>query len=185
MLEDICRLLSSGKVPSLRTVSLNLSMQQLLDPDLAAHIKRYLDQYGVSPSRLKVEITARFLLHNARYAQRHLAALEAIGIDIYMDDFGTGYSNLSSVLDYPFTFIKLDRSLVLNVPGDQRAELMLRTLMTMFHSLGKRLIAEGVETESKATYLKQCGSDMIQGFYYSKPMPEERLTAFFNGALES
>ena len=185
VLEDICRLLSSGKVPSLRTVSLNLSMQQLLDPDLAAHIKRYLDQYGVSPSRLKVEITERFLLHNARYAQRQLAALEASGIDIYMDDFGTGYSNLSSVLDYPFTFIKLDRSLVLNVPGDQRAELMLRTLMTMFHSLGKRLIAEGVETESQAAYLKQCGSDMIQGFYYAKPMPEEQLTAFFNGALES
>ena len=97
-----------------------------------------------------------------------------------MDDFGTGYSNLSSVLHYPFSFTKLDRSLTLNVPGDQRAELMLRTLMTMFHSLGKRLIAEGVETESQAAYLKQCGSDMIQGFYYAKPMPEKQLIRFFS-----
>ena len=96
-----------------------------------------------------------------------------------MDDFGTGYSNLTSVLDYPFSFIKMDRSLVLHVPGDQRAELMSSSLMTMFHSLGKRLIVEGVETAQQADYLRSCGADMIQGFYYAKPMPSEQLVTFF------
>jgi len=181
VLEDICRLLSSGTVPRLQSVSLNLSMQQLLDPELAGHIRQILDRYAVAPGRIKAEITERFLLHDAACARTQLAALADAGIDIYMDDFGTGYSNLSSVLDYPFTFIKLDRSLVLHVPGDQRAELMLRTLVTMFHSLGKRLITEGVETASQAAYAAGCGSDMIQGFYFARPMPPDQLKAFLDG----
>lgn len=127
-----------------------------------------------------MEITERFLLHDAQYAKRQLASLAAIGIQIYMDDFGTGYSNLSSVLDYPFSFIKLDRSLVLHVPEDHRAELMLRTLLTLFHSLGKRVVVEGVESETLANYLKHCGADMIQGFYYAAPMPKQDLIAFLS-----
>ena len=180
VLEEICRLLSSGQVPGLKTVSLNLSMQQLLDPGLADRIQRYLTEYQLSPDCLKVEITERFLLHDALYAKRQLASLAAIGIQIYMDDFGTGYSNLSSVLDYPFAFIKLDRSLVIHVPEDHRAELMLRTLLTLFHSLGKRVVVEGVESKALADYLKHCGSDMIQGFYYAAPMAKEELIAFFS-----
>lgn len=179
VLEEVCRLLSSDRATGLKSVSLNLSIRQLLDPDLAEHIQQYLTQYHVSPDRLKLEITERLLLHDTRYARRQLAALTAIGVDIYMDDFGTGYSNLTSVLDYPFSFIKMDRSLVLHVPGDQRAELMISSLMTMFHSLGKRLIVEGVETAQQADYLRSCGADMIQGFYYAKPMPSEQLVTFF------
>ena len=179
VLEEICKFLSSGQVPELKTVSLNLSMQQLLDPGLASRIQRYLTQYGLSPDCLKVEITERFLLHDAQYAKRQLSSLAAIGIQIYMDDFGTGYSNLSSVLDYPFAFIKLDRSLVIHVPEDHRAELMLRTLLTLFHSLGKRVVVEGVESAPLASYLKHCGADMIQGFYYAAPMPKQELIAFF------
>ena len=179
VLEEVCRLLSSGRLPGLKSVSLNLSMRQLLDPELANHIQQYLDQYHVSPDRLKLEITERVLLHDSQYTKRQLAALSAIGVDIYMDDFGTGYSNLSSVLDYAFSFIKLDRSLALHVPGDQQASLMIRSLMTMFHSLGKRLIVEGVETADQADYLRSCGADMIQGFHYARPMPGEDLAAFF------
>lgn len=178
VLEEICRLLSSQRAVGLKSVSLNLSMRQLLDPELPSRIQEYLTRYQVSPDRLKLEITERLLLHDAQYAKRQLAALAAIGLEIYMDDFGTGYSNLTGVLDYPFSFIKLDRSLVLHVPGDRQAELMLRSLITMFHSLGKRLIVEGVETAQQAEYLRACGADMIQGFYYARPMPSEQLVTF-------
>ena len=180
VLEEICRLLSSGVIPGLKTVSLNLSMQQLLDPDLANRIQRYLTQYGLRPDCLKVEITERFLLHDARYAKQQLSSLAAIGIQIYMDDFGTGYSNLSSVLDYPFSYIKLDRSLILHVLEDTHAELMVHTLLSLFHSLGKRVVVEGVEDGQLADYLKRCGADMIQGFYYAAPMPREELISFFS-----
>ena len=180
VVEDACRLLSSGQVPKLESISINLSLQQFLDPNLPACFQKYLTAYQVDPSRIKVEITERFLLHNAAHAQQQFAALSAIGIELYMDDFGTGYSNLSSVLDYPFNFIKVDRSLVQHAPEDQRANLMLSTLISLFHSLDKRLIMEGVETEAQAEYMKRCGADMIQGFYYARPMPEKQLIRFFS-----
>ena len=179
VLEDVCRLLSSEAVPDLKSVSLNLSMQQLLDPRLTEHIARKLEEYRLTPDRLKIEITERFLLQDAQYARRQLDSLLALGLEIYMDDFGTGYSNLTSVLNFPFTFIKLDRSLVYRVPEDRQAELMVRTLMALFHDMGKRLVAEGVETEVQALRLRDLGADMIQGFYYARPMPPEQLTAFF------
>ena len=96
-----------------------------------------------------------------------------------MDDFGTGYSNLSCVLDYPFNFIKVDRSLVKHAPEDPRTNLMLSTLTSLFHSLGKRIVVEGVENEAQAEYIKRCGADMIQGFHYARPMPQEDLIRLF------
>ena len=179
VLEDVCRLLSSGRAPGLKSVSVNLSMQQLLDPRLTEHIAQKLTEYHLTPDRLKIEITERFLLQDAQYARRQLDSLLALGLEIYMDDFGTGYSNLTSVLNFPFTFIKLDRSLVYRVPEDRQAELMVQTLMSLFHDMGKRLVAEGVETEMQALRLRDLGADMIQGFYYAKPMPPEKLAAFF------
>ena len=166
-------------MPDLKSVSLNLSKQQLLDPRLTEHIARKLEEYRLTPDRLKIEITERFLLQDAQYARRQLDSLLALRLEIYMDDFGTGYSNLTSVLNFPFTFIKLDRSLVYRVPEDRQAELMVRTLLALFHDMGKRLVAEGVETEVQALRLRDLGADMIQGFYYARPMPPEQLTAFF------
>ena len=83
------------------------------------------------------------------------------------------------MLDYPFNFIKVDRSLVQHAPEDQRANLMLSTLTSLFHSLDKRLIMEGVETQAQAEYMKRCGADMIQGFHYARPMPQEDLIRLF------
>lgn len=180
VLDNICQLLSSHNASQLKAVSLNLSMQQVLDPELAEKFKSYLDRYQVSPACLKVEITERILLHDAQYAREQLLSLAALGIQIYMDDFGVGYSNLSSVLDYPFTSIKLDRSLIQNVPHDQQAELMVRTMLMLFHSLEKTVVAEGVETQATAQHLKSCGADMIQGFYYARPMSKDDLIQFLS-----
>ena len=179
VLEDICRLLGSNHVPGLESVSINLSLQEFLDPNLASRLQEYLTIYHVDPKRLKIEVTERFLLHDAAHAQQQFAALEAIGIELYMDDFGTGYSNLSCVLDYPFNFIKVDRSLVQHAPEDQRANQMISSLTSLFHTLDKKLIMEGVETEAQAEYIKHCGADMIQGFYYAKPMSRDDLISFF------
>lgn len=182
VLDNVCQLLSSNA--ALPSVSLNLSMQQLSDPELAQKFKSYLELYHVSPSRLKVEITERLLLKDAQFARQQLLALSSLGIQIYMDDFGTGYSNLSSVLNYPFTSIKLDRSLIRNIPQDDQADLMVRTMLMMFHHLEKTVVVEGVEHQETAQYLKSCGADMIQGFYYAKPMPQDDLIQFFAATPE-
>ena len=180
VLEQICQLLSSGDIPETFAVSLNLSMQQLFDPELPQKFKAYLNRYDVDPSRLKVEITERLLLDDAQFARQQLMTLASYGIQIFMDDFGTGYSNLSNVLNYPFTSIKLDRSLIQNIPHDESAELMVRTMLMMFHGLNKTVVAEGVEQFETAQHLKACGADMIQGFYYARPMPKSDFLQFLS-----
>ena len=179
VLEQVCQLLSSNDVPDSFTISINLSMQQLSDPELPQKFKVYLERYQLSPSRLKVEITERLLLEDAQFARQQLMTLSSYGIQIFMDDFGTGYSNLASVLSYPFTSVKLDRSLIRNIPNDRPAELMVRTMMVLFHDLEKTVVAEGVELPETAQHLISCGADMIQGFHYARPMPREALIQFF------
>ncbi len=180
VLEEVCRLISSGVLPKLETVSVNLSMQQLLDPDLASWIKKCLERYHVEPNRIKLEITERYILQNVQYAREQMHKLEELGIQIYMDDFGTGYSNISSVLHFPFAFVKLDRSLVASVVENREASITVRALLKLFRDLGKRVVAEGVETKEQAEHLKMLGIDMIQGFYYAKPALPDELKQYFS-----
>lgn len=177
VLENVCELLSTGKT-ELHSVSVNLSMQQLLDPDLPLKIRKYLDKYGVEAERLKLEITERFVLNDAEYARCLLEELRAIGVSVVMDDFGTGYSNLSSVLQYPFSQVKLDRSLIDTIPENAQATMMVDALMQLFHNMNMIVVAEGVEEKVQADYLTGHGVDMIQGYYYARPMPREKLIKF-------
>ncbi len=180
VLEDICTLFQSGSMPGLESVSINLSMKQLMEPALPAQIRAYLDQHQVSPEHLKVEITERFLLHDAQYAKTRMEELQALGIQVYMDDFGTGYSNLSNVLQFPFSFIKLDRSLITPIAENKQALTMVSALTKLFQDMDKRVVAEGVELEEQVECLRDIGIDMIQGFYYAKPMPADQLPPYFS-----
>lgn len=179
VLEDICRLFNSGKYPGLEAVSMNLSMQQFLDPNLPQQIAEILTREGVEPRKLKVEITERFILHDEQYAKAQLDTLESLGIQIYMDDFGTSYSNLYSLLQYPFDIVKLDRSLTATLPENRSAAIIIQTLLQLFRELGKRVIVEGVERAEQAAYLNSIYTDMAQGFYYAKPVPAEELGPYF------
>lgn len=98
--------------------------------------------------------------------------------NFYLDDFGTGYSNLSCVLDLPFECVKLDQSLVAEFPDDQRADLLVRTLVSLFHDMGLQVVAEGVKAAPQAEALARYGADWIQGYYYARPMPESELIPF-------
>ncbi len=182
VLDQVCRMLSREDLPGLESVSFNLSMQQFLDPRLPRHIADYLDRYRLDHSRLRVEITERFILHDAEYARRQLSALEDLGIQIYMDDFGTGYSNLSGLLAYPFSAVKLDRSLILPINDNAQAALMVDTLIRLFRELGKIVLAEGVEDGGQVAHLTEKGVDMIQGFYYARPVTDEQLPDYFGDA---
>ncbi len=184
VLEDICQVLKDERFPGLQSVSINLSMKQLQDPTLPSQIRDRLDRRGIAPSRLKVEITERFLLHDAAYARIQLEELQALGIEVYMDDFGTGYSNLSNVLQFPFSFIKLDRSLIAPVAENQQALAMVRALIKLFGEMGKRVVAEGVEREEQVKLLRELGIDMIQGYYYARPIVQEDLIPYFADAAE-
>ncbi|MBT9811403.1 EAL domain-containing protein [Enterocloster citroniae] len=176
VLEEVCSFLQ--RVPShIRSISINLSMQQFEDRGLTERIKQYLDEYHLTPDRLKIEITERVLLQDMDHMKRMMEQLTGNGIHFYLDDFGTGYSNISCVLSLPFEYIKLDKSLLNGLPGDSRAELLVKSMIQSFERMGLKVIAEGVEEKEQAEMLRMFGADSIQGYYYGKPMPEDEFLA--------
>jgi len=175
VIEQVCALLGSGAVPDLQQVSVNLSMRQFLQPDLLEHTLQLLEQYGVSPQRLKFEITERVLLDDPEYTKSAMERMKQHQIGFYLDDFGTGYANFSSVLDLPFEVVKLDRTLLSEHPDKPKARMLPGVLIPFFHSLGQQVVAEGVETKEQAQWMRSCGADRIQGYYYAMPMPQDSL----------
>ena len=185
VLEEVCRLLGSDRAAGLKTVSINLSMQQFTDPNLTRRVSALLSHYGVSPKRLKIEITERVLLDDMMQAHSAMCALSNLGVRFYLDDFGTGYSNLSCLLDLPFECVKLDQCLLATFPESDSSELLIHTLMDLFHDLSLHVVVEGVERGEQAEALSSMGADLLQGYYFTYPMPEENLIAFFEGCKKS
>lgn len=182
MVEEVCRLLSSSALPGLESVSINLSMQQFLDPDLIPRLRRCLEHYGLSPDRLKIEITERVAAQDVDRTASVMAQLSDLGIYFYLDDFGTGWSNLSCALDLPFQCVKLDHSLLSAYPASPRSRQLIHGLVALFHELDVAVVAEGVETQAQADALGGCGVDWLQGYHLARPMPEEALVTFLNTA---
>ena len=178
VVEEVCRLLSGGSVPGLESVSINLSMQQSLDPDLIPRLRRCLESHGLSPARLKIEITERVAAQDAERTAEVMDRLAGLGVYFYLDDFGTGWSNLSCALDMPFQCVKLDHSLLSAYPGASRSRQLVHSLVALFHGMGVQVVAEGVETQGQEDALLQCGVDWLQGYHLARPMPEEELRAF-------
>lgn len=180
VLDQVCRLLGSGQVPQLQCISVNLSMPQFLSGELLPRISSCLKRYRVDPSRLKIEITERVFSEDIRRVRSTIEALTQMGIRFYLDDFGTGYSNLSTVLDLPFSCIKLDHSLIQSYPDDQKSAAIVERMLDLFHGIGYKVVAEGVETALQAETLISKGADWLQGYYYAKPMPQDELISFLS-----
>lgn len=182
VLEEVCRLLSGGTVSALESVSINLSMQQFLDPDLVPRLRRCLETYALSPTQLKIEITERVAAQDIGRTAAVMDQLSSMGIHFYLDDFGTGWSNLSCALDLPFQCVKLDHSLLSAYPASPRSRQLIHGLVALFHELDVAVVAEGVETQAQADALGGCGVDWLQGYHLARPMPEEALVTFLNTA---
>lgn len=182
VVEEVCRLLSSSALPGLESVSINLSMQQFLDPDLVPRLRRCLETYALSPTQLKIEITERVAAQDIGRTAAVMDQLSGMGIHFYLDDFGTGWSNLSCALDLPFQCVKLDHSLLSAYPASPRSRQLIHGLVALFHELDVAVVAEGVETQAQADALGGCGVDWLQGYHLARPMPEEALVTFLNTA---
>lgn len=178
VLEEACRLLGSGEIPWIRSVSINLSAQQFMSDELIDRIADCLRRYRLDPGCLKLEITERVLSEDMGRMHMMMDRLAALGVSFYLDDFGTGYSNLSGVLELPFDCIKLDHSLIAGYPDDEGSSAVVDTMLELFHAMGCQVVAEGVETQRQARAVIAKGADWIQGYYYARPMPQEELLAF-------
>ncbi len=174
-----CDLLQSGLAPDLGYVSVNLTARQLLQTGITEQILDLLEEHDVAPAQIKLEVTERMYAENDQMVQATMDKMRSCGLEFMVDDFGTGYSNLSNTLSMPFKYVKLDRSLISNITDDEKARLMVETLVPFFHKLGMYVIVEGVEEKEQADIMLGLGVDRIQGFYYAHPMDAETLVAWY------
>jgi diguanylate cyclase (GGDEF)-like protein len=157
-------------------MSVNLSVRNLLDPQLPGKIEHMLQKWGVPANRLELELTETSIMQDPRRASGCLDALHALGVRIAIDDFGTGYSSLFYLKRLPISVLKIDKSFILNMPSNDNDAAIVRSIIDLAHNLGIEVVAEGVETEEVRNHLRALGCDLSQGYYHGRPIPAEDLT---------
>jgi len=173
VLREACRQLRAWQDQGLDagTMAVNLSTRQFRQTDLAEEISNALRDTGLVPGDLELEITESSIMDNLASAASVLAGLEALGIRIAVDDFGTGYSSLSYLKTFSIHCLKIDRSFIHDIPGDDNDTAIVRAIITLAGSLGLTVVAEGVETEAQLAYLRANHCDQAQGYLFSRPLP--------------
>ena len=151
-------------------VAVNLSPRQFLNEDLLIHIKDALDESGMRPEHLELEITESMVMHNVDQAVQLLHAIKGLGVRIAIDDFGTGYSSLAQLKRFPIDTLKVDRSFIREVVEDRDDQAITEAIIAMGKSLSLTIVAEGVETREQQTFLRQRACDEMQGYYFSRPV---------------
>ena len=152
-------------------VAVNISPVQFMTKDFMAMVRSILNETGVKPQKLELEVTETAMMQDRERAARILEELCAMGISVAVDDFGTGYSNLSYLIDFSFQKLKIDRSFIARMEQDSNSGAVVSTIVGLSRALGVHTIAEGVETESQATLLRAAGCEVVQGYFYGRPEP--------------
>lgn len=176
VIRQIARWRESGKF--MGEVAVNLSTRQFHQSALLHRIKSLLDEYGVPPSSLGIEITESGIMDNLMDSIKTLSGLKELGMTIYIDDFGTGYSSLNYLKRLPIDALKIDKSFIDNVLEDVNDSAIVKAVIGIARSLSLRVVAEGVETVEQLEFLRQNGCDEIQGYLLSRPLPCEALPEF-------
>jgi diguanylate cyclase (GGDEF)-like protein/PAS domain S-box-containing protein len=156
-------------------VSVNLSARQFIQRDLVASIRQTLEDTGLPARYLELELTESLIMHNAELFISTLRELREIGIELAVDDFGTGYSSLSYLQRFPINRLKIDQSFVRDIVGNADSGAISVAIIMLGHSLGLKVIAEGVESIEQLDFLHSSGCNEIQGFYFSRPVPAEEM----------
>ncbi|MXN63647.1 EAL domain-containing protein [Stappia sp. GBMRC 2046] len=152
-------------------VSVNLSAVQFRQGDLVETVRSALEDTNIDPARLELEVTESILLHDRENAARILNDLHKLGVRIAMDDFGTGYSSLSYLQAYPFDILKIDRTFVSRIGSSDQSNTIVEMIIGLAGALGLTVVAEGVETDEQAEFLKGRGCGIIQGYLVGEPQP--------------
>ncbi len=156
-------------------VAVNVSPSQLRYPGFAKSLEDTLAATGLDPRLLELEITEGSIMEHGAHTMETLAAIGRLGVQIAVDDFGTGYSSLGYLKRLPIDKVKIDRSFVSDLPGDVDAGAIVDVIIALSHSLGFKVIAEGVETQAQVEYLRDRGCDHAQGYFFGRPQPYELL----------
>lgn len=183
--DEVCRFLEKcGKegLP-IKYIDLNLSMIQCMQRDLKEKVLYYLEKYHLKPEQINLEITETAASTAQDIVEENIQELFGQGIHFSLDDYGTGYSNISRIMSLPFRMIKLDKSLADKV-GDGRMKILLKNTIRMLKEIGMEIVVEGVESKETLQQFTELGCDYIQGYYFSKPLPEQAFVEFIWRAVK-
>ncbi len=177
IMEEACRQQAAWRDSEVGDIgiSVNLSAAQLRDPDLVDNLRKSLSAWAVNPRSIELELTETLLMEDVAATIDKLNALKALGVSLSVDDFGTGYSSLNYLHRFPIDKLKIDKSFVRDMLGDSNNLAITRTIISLGHTLGLRVVAEGVEEESEANMLTAAGCDELQGYLFSRPIPADDL----------
>jgi|GEM_PF-4202460 len=159
-------------------MAVNLSLRQFMDPNLLLDLADILQETGMDPTLLELEITESMVMHNIDRVIKLLADIKQMGIRLAIDDFGTGYSSLAQLKRFPFDTLKVDRSFIRDLPTDIEDRAITEAIIKMGNSLGLTVIAEGVETKEQETFLREHACNQMQGYYLSKPITANQFSTF-------
>jgi EAL domain-containing protein (putative c-di-GMP-specific phosphodiesterase class I) len=177
VLREACHTAHEWNAPQmpLHKVAINLSARQFHSGDLVQTVSRILEETNCLPEWIELEITESMLLDEHGEVLDILNRFQEMGIAIAIDDFGTGYSSLSYLARYPINTLKIDRLFVSSIAEDTHRAELVRAIISIAHSLGQIVVAEGVDTPEQAAYLRERGCQIAQGYLYSRPMPRAKF----------
>lgn len=175
--ERVCTDLSEWKKQGKKIVpvSVNLSRVELYQPDIVKFINKTIQMYNLSSDLIEIEITETVAINELNILKNILNELRKYGFSISMDDFGTGYSSISCLRDMPIDILKLDKSFLDGIEHDERSRNIAKSIVSLAKSLDLVVIIEGVESKEQAELMKQFGCDLVQGFYFARPMPAKNF----------
>jgi EAL domain-containing protein (putative c-di-GMP-specific phosphodiesterase class I) len=157
-------------------MSVNLSVRHFNNPNLLADIDQVIQETGVNPAYLKLEITESAIMHNPEAAITLMEELRSRQIQFGIDDFGTGYSSLGYLHRFPLNILKIDRSFVIGIQRENRDYQVVKTIITLSNQLDIAVVAEGIETTNQLQWLQQLDCEFGQGYLFSKPIPADQVT---------
>gem|GEM_PF-2977831 len=186
VIQDVCKQIRSWLDAGLYNipVAINLSARQFQNSDLVENIKQIQDEYRLENQHLEFEVTESLVMQEMDKTIEMLKQLRSKGYLIAMDDFGTGYSSLSYLKNFPIDILKIDQSFIKNISNNQKDADIAKIIIEIGHTLDLKIVAEGVETKEQLQFLKKHNCDLIQGFYFSKPLPAKEYTQLLLSAKQ-
>lgn len=184
VLAEACRQLKSWESKGFHPlpVSVNLSSRQFQNKDLMVRIRNILSEYQINPGLLELELTESCMMQTPELSNHTMYQLKKFGLKLAVDDFGTGYSSLSYLRSFPLDVLKIDRGFVNDVTVNPDHAAIVTTIISLAHNLGLKVVCEGVETKEQLEFLKARNCDIIQGYYYSRPVPPEEFETWMEQA---
>ncbi len=160
-------------------LSINVSAVQLSNDKFISEIEKIAKEFEIEKGVLTFEITESYVIDNIEEAAKTLNKLKELGFNISLDDFGTGYATLTHLKSLPIDVLKIDMTFIKSILTDKKSEIIVKHIIDMAHKMDLKTICEGVETEEQYIKLKELGSDIIQGFYFAKPIPKKEFEEIY------